>query len=168
MPGRRSTRFERVVALLSIIVTAAGVAMFFLARGKSEFQTEWGDLNWGPSLPLVLLVLSLPGWWASRTAEGSRRYVWLLAVLASIASVFWDTYAMLFYVAFPAPLTQALHHGVAFCEDLAAMFLLAAFPLLLVAASLSAIAAIRRSARAPTAIGPRPPAPDPTSTKDPP
>jgi len=167
MPGKRHSRFARALALLGILLLAAGVAMFLLARRKSEFQTKWGDLDWVPCIPMVLLVLSLPGWWASRNPEGLRS-VWLLAVLASMASVFWDTYALLFCVAFPAPLTQALLHGVAFCEDLAAMFLVAAFLFLLVSASLSAIATIRRSARAPAATGPRSPAHNHGSTKDPP
>jgi len=165
MPRKPHTRFGRVVALLGILLLATGVAMFLLARRNSEFQTKWGDQDWVPCIPMVLLVLSLPGWWASRNPEGLRS-VWLLAVLASMASVFWSTYSLLLYVALPAPLTQGQNHGVAFCEDLAAMFLLAAFPFLIVAASLSAIAAIRRSGRGPTATGPCPPAPDPTSTKD--
>jgi hypothetical protein len=142
--------------------------MFLLARRKSDFQTKWGDLDWVPCIPMVLLVLSLPVWWASRNAERTRRYAWLVTVLSSMASVFWDTYALLFYVAFPPPLTQAQLHGVAFCEDLAAMFLVAAFLFLLVSASLSAIATIRRSARAPATTGPRSPAHNHSSTKDPP
>lgn len=168
MPGKPHTRFGRVVALLGILLLATGVAMFLLARRNSEFQTKWGDQDWVPCIPMVLLVLSLPGWWTSRNAERTRRYVWLVSLLSSMASVFWETYAMLFYVAFPAPLTQALHHGEAFCTDLAALFLVLAFAFVATAATLSAIAAMRRTARAPAATGPGPPAHEPASTKDPP
>jgi hypothetical protein len=121
MAGRALSYPERIVAVLAVAFSVTGLVLFALALRKDEFLGHWGTCAFIPCIPLALLLFSLFIWLKLRDGEPWRRGLWLATVIMFMASAFWDGYAMLFVVTFPTPLSAGQHHGMAFCEDLAAL-----------------------------------------------